>query len=283
MDKTTSQTNPQAHIDQNPIDGGPTNFRLGQAAGALASYRQISTELASQICSGTLLPGTRLPSERELAAQLGVSRITARQAMEMLRELGLVVRRQGRGTFVRQPVITQWAGQLLGFFDQMRRQGLSPSAEVLQASQVPAAASVAQALQVQIGSPVFRLQRRLLGGGVPLGVATSYMPARLFPDFLSHDLTGSLFELLGNLGAPPWRAEQTLQPVAAIAREAEMLLVPMGAPLMLMRRVSWDPKGEIIEHGEDFYRQDAGCFVVITRAEEGNHDPPSLRLLDPGA
>ncbi len=94
-------------------------------------YMQIMDSLIDQIENGQLKPGEKLPSERDLSLQLGVSRMTVRRAINDLVTNGLVYRRQGSGTFVAEPKIEQHANMLIGFSESMQQKGLKPGALVL--------------------------------------------------------------------------------------------------------------------------------------------------------
>ena len=98
---------------------------------AIPLYFQIEQDLASLITSGTLAPGSQLPSEEELVQRYGVSRTTVRKAVQELDRLGLIEIRRGRGTFVRTGKITQEFTELTGFVEDMVAMGLQPSAKVL--------------------------------------------------------------------------------------------------------------------------------------------------------
>ena len=94
-------------------------------------YREVADALEQQIASGEPPPGGRVPSERAIAERFGLSRMTARQAVELLVRRGVVYRRPGSGTYVAAPRVEHTLQRLLGFTEQMRAQGVEPSGRLL--------------------------------------------------------------------------------------------------------------------------------------------------------
>src|SRR5215467_14539083 len=122
-------------------------------------YYQIQSQLLQMIQSGKLRPGDPLPSEGELRRLCGVSRMTARQALQALEKQGFSSRHRGQGSFVSQPKVEKDIMHLAGFTAEMRALGLKPSSRLLTAETVPASAEVASRLMIEIGAPVFHLRR----------------------------------------------------------------------------------------------------------------------------
>src|SRR5215210_8918663 len=246
-----------------------------------AAYVQIEEELAERIRAGILRPGDRIPPERELADQMQVSRMTVRQALGRLADRGLLVRERGRGSFVSEPKLIQSLSRLNGFYDQMISQGILPSSRLLSGEQVLASAAVAQLLDLRIGEPLYKVVRLRLGGGVPLALETSFFLARLVPGLLDYDLERhSIYRLMERYDARPVRAIQSLEPVPARDQEAEALEIPVGNPVMLVERTSWDTRGRAGEYAKDIYRGDRSRFVAELRLERdesrGRLDNPAL-------
>src|SRR5215217_8057389 len=233
-----------------------------------AAYVQIEEELAERIRAGILRPGDRIPPERELADQMQVSRMTVRQALGRLADRGLLVREQGRGTFVSETKLIQSLSRLSGFYDQMISQGIQPTSRLLTGEQVLASAAVAQLLDLRIGEPLYKVVRLRLGGGIPLALETSFFPVRLVPGLLEQDLErNSIYRLMEHYDARPVRATQSLEPVPARDLEAEALEVPPGSPLMLVERIAWDAQDRPVEYAKDIYRGDRSRFVAELRLD----------------
>src|SRR5437660_10911931 len=133
-------------------------------------YFQIQTQLLKMIQSGRLRPGDAMPSEDELSRECGVSRMTARHALQSLKSQGFASRHKGQGTFVCQPSVEKDIMHLSGFTAEMRALGLQPSSRVLRADMIPASADVASVLPIEIGSPVFRFLRLRFSDGLPISV-----------------------------------------------------------------------------------------------------------------
>lgn len=233
-------------------------------------YLQIEDQIARAVARGELGPGDRLPPERDLAARLGVSRMTVRQAFDALVRRGLVERGVGRGTFVAAPhVDIDRSERLTGFTEQMRRAGVEPSASVLGAEVARAPEAVWRALGIAPGEAVARIRRIRYGGGLPLTLEDSWLPDALFPGLVELDLRGSIYALMGaRFGHAPVRAVEHLSSVAARSRDAEALEVPPRAPLMLVERVAFDAQGTAVEYAEDRHRGDRARIVVRVAPRE---------------
>ena len=260
---------------------GPREDQAGQPAAALrglappvivrepgsTAHGQIEEWLAEAIEGGRLAPGDRMPTEQDLAAWLGVSRMTLRHALATLAHRGLVNRAVGRngGTFVAQRKLEQDRTTLAGFSEQLRRHGMVAGARVLSAAERPARPGVAAALKIAVGDPVCEIRRVRLGDGSPIAVESSAFPAALFPGLLQCRLDGSLYDLLDEKYAQrPSRARESLEPVTAGVREAESLEVREGAPLMLVERIAYAEAGHPVEFARDLFRGDRTRIVMWT-------------------
>ncbi len=230
-------------------------------------HAQIEDWLAGAIALGRLAPGDRLPTEHDLAAWLGVSRMTLRHALGALAQRGLVTRSVGRngGTFVAEPKLEQDLTTLAGFSEQLRRHGMVAGAQVLTAAERPAGPAAAAALGLAPDDPVYEVRRIRLADGRPIALENSRFPAARFPDLLECSLDGSLYELLEQkYGLRPHRAREILEPVTADQREAQLLETAEGAPLMLVERTAYDPAGQPLEYARDLFRGDRTRLVMWT-------------------
>ena len=215
-------------------------------------YARIVAHVEQAIAAGELAPGDRLPAERELAAEHGVSRMTVRQALQTLESRGLLRRAIGRngGSFVAQPKLERDLGTFSGLSEQLRRQGVAAGARVLSA-------------RAAHGS--IEIVRVRLADGEPLALERSSFPADRFAGLLALDLTGSLYDLLDeHFDAAPVRAVERIEPVLADAEEAEVLGLPVGAPLMLVDRTAYDSAGLVVETARDVFRGDRTSIVAWT-------------------
>ncbi len=225
------------------------------------AWAQIEEVLARRIETRELVPGDRLPPERELAEQLQVSRMTVRQALGALAARGLIERGVGRGTFVRAPSrVEHDLTGVLGFTEQLGRLGMTAGARVLSARELPAPDDVAAALGAD---HALRIERLRSADGRPLLLEDSWLPAARFPGLLDHDLTGSLYVLMRDgYGLDPVSAVERLEPIVARAHEARALAVPEGAPLMLVERLARAADGTAVEFARDRHRGDRARFVI---------------------
>lgn len=221
------------------------------------AHVQIEGWLTGAVGRGRLAPGDRLPPERELAARLGVSRMTLRQALDSLERGGIVERRVGRdgGTFVAEPKL-ELAG-LAGLSDQLRALGLAAGARVLSAGELPASEAVASRLELEPEASVYEIVRVRLADDEPVALERTIFPAASFPGLLEERLDGSLYELMRRRGDDvPVRAVERLEPALAGPDEAAALGVATGAPLLRVERTAYGADRRPLELGSDLFRGD---------------------------
>lgn len=215
-------------------------------------YIQIDEELRGQIDSGELGPLAQVPSETDLAEHFGVSRMTARKALDRLVADGMLFRQPGKGTFVAPTKIAHGASQGLSFSAAMKAQGLSCETRVLEAEVVGAPSNVARALALPAGGQAIFLRRLRIVDGEPAAIHLSYMPSRLSA-LLDNDLSGSLSDLMSRVGARVERSEDKVEAVLASGEEAQLLNVPEGSPLVLIRGTAYSAGNEPVRYTEALY------------------------------
>src|ERR1700733_12799530 len=157
-------------------------------ASSMPLHAQLEEALLKRIRDGDLRPGSRLPSEDELAVLYKVSRTTVRTAIQSLIGRGMVEIRRGKGTFTIEPIITQELTALTGFVEDMHALGKVPSAKVLDRRLVAASETVAKQLAVPRGAMVARIQRVRLADGSPLSFDETYLPHGLGVKVMADDL-----------------------------------------------------------------------------------------------
>ncbi len=226
-------------------------------------YLQLESSLRDALAHGRFRPGEALPAEREFARDLGVSRITLRRALERLETLGLVVRRHGSGTFVAQRVEQSLTG-LTSFTEDLRARGRLPGVHWTERRLVTASAEEALALGLGPQAQVARLERVRLADGEPLALERAVLSAQHLPD--PQDVTDSLYSHLQRRGLRPERAVQRLRAAAAAPREAELLSIAPGAPVLSIERLSFLPGGAVLEFTRSHYRGDRYDFVAELHA-----------------
>jgi GntR family transcriptional regulator len=227
-------------------------------------YVQIADIMLDRIESGELAPGDRLPSERELSERLDINRLTLRRALRILEVQGLLVRRQGSGTYIAAPKVERHADQLVPFTQGMQRRGYTPGARMVLFERRPVEAGVARELKLLVSAPVYYVHRLRLLNQEPVLLERFMVPAEYFPDLERFDLgQRSLYEIMQTeYGISVVRARQSLEPVIATEYEGELLGVEPGAPLMLERRLTVDQDDRPIEYGKDLYRGDRFRFIT---------------------
>lgn len=232
--------------------------------GPVSLYVQLKRFILDQIENGDLQPSSRLPSERQLSEEFGVSRTTVRRALDDLAREGHIFTRVGRGTFVAERKIDQNLQVLTGFTQDMQERDLKASARILDSGLLQASAELAGALHIQEGAQVVRLKRLRIADGVPLAVESAHLPHHLCPGVLEHDLeTGSLYEVLGNrYGLKLARAKQKIEAVLANEEEAQLLGLVRPSPVLLMERRTYLSSGDVIEYVKSAYRGDRYTFHV---------------------
>jgi GntR family transcriptional regulator len=253
-----------------------TTGRLAKApdvsrGGGVPVYVQIEQWLTANIDAGVLLPGDKLPKEKDLAADLGVSRMTLRQALAALEGRGVLERIPGRqgGTFISEPKIECDITGLAGFTEQLRRGHLRASARVLSAQAVPAPRTVARALELERKAKVFEVVRVRTVARQPLALERSYLPVELFPGLLDRRLSGSLYaRMRRDYDLAPATATEYLEPYIADAEVAALLEVAHGSALLLIERTASSAAGQPIEYARDLFRPDRVRISVRTVAGE---------------
>ncbi|CAM5547195.1 transcriptional regulator [Streptomyces coeruleorubidus] len=216
-------------------------------------YFQLSQQLEAAIEHGTLTPGSLLGNEIELAARLGLSRPTVRQAIQSLVDKGLLVRRRGVGTQVVHSQVKRPL-ELSSLYDDLEAAGQRPATKVLVNTLVPASAEVAAALGVAEDSDVHRVERLRLAHGEPMAYLCNFLPPGLIDLDTGQLETTGLYRLMRAAGITLHSARQSIGARAATTVEAERLAEETGAPLLTMQRVTFDDTGRAVEYGTHTYR-----------------------------
>ena len=217
----------------------------------------------------TLEPGAAIPTERDLAADLSTSRTTVRQALVELAAEGRLVRRQGAGTYVAEAKIT-WPLHLASFTEQAAANGLTASSRLLGVERVKAGPEVAARLGLDPQDLVYRLDRLRLADGRPMVVESSMLSAARFPH-LGRKMrsAGSLHALLhSDYGVSLQRGEESIDIAAATPHQAALLSTDTGAPMLVVRRCSFDEHGKPVEWATSWFRGDRITFIARLRTPD---------------
>jgi len=226
-------------------------------------YQDVALRLRRAISDGTYPPGSRLPSEHELAQQFGVARSTVRHALTVLGEDGLVASHQGaRRTVLAEPRLQNF-GELRSFSRWARSIGEEPGGRVEVLERRAANEIQARELGLSPGDPIVYVVRVRLLSGVPVMIERTAYVERAgtllsFVD-LEHE---SISERLEEHGIVFAHAEHTIDAVNASPQDARLLEVEPGTALLRERRRSTDPQGQALEWSEDSYVGDGVAFTV---------------------
>lgn len=244
--------------------------------------RKTAEDIRRLVRLGKARAGGQLPSERDLANSLQVSRATVRAALRILREDGELETRQGHGsgTFVSKANpywclysraedacghadVSHPMGVPQGIGESIGRQGYAVECAVLEVGRVQAGSDVAECLDVPLGSEVLRLRRLRKADGEGVALECAYLPDGAFPGIEDKDLTRSLYGLMqGEYAVEIARISEVIEVVLASGADAVALDVACGAPLLQSTSTAFDRMGMPIEHSRDLYRADRIKFIV---------------------
>jgi GntR family transcriptional regulator len=224
-------------------------------------YVQIEQEILASISSGKLKAYEKVLSEPELAERFGVSRMTARKALDRLASEGIIFRQPGKGTFVAPPKISHGFTTQTSFSATMDELGLRHTTRVIEASLNPAPAAVAAALHIAPGTATILIERLRLVDDEPAALHSTYLPAR-FARVLEEDLTTSLTALFRKIGAPIVAAHDAIEAVTATGDEAGLLGTKRGAPLLRLVGIGLSAGGDPLRYTDAYYRGDRFRFEL---------------------
>lgn len=220
----------------------PDNFVRPDRRRPEPLWHQTEQAIRDLIAGGTWPDGTQLPNEGKLSELLEVSRITVRHALRNLEESGLLRREHGRGTFVRSSTVIAGIRGLTSFTQEMADRGLVVGSRILELVEIPADNEIAAALEIPVGTPVYKLRRLRAGGDLPIGIQTAYLPAARFEGLL--DLEGSipsLYEILRNrYGVTPRTAREIYRVGNVSEKDAKLLDVEAGSSAFVVHRITSD-------------------------------------------
>jgi GntR family transcriptional regulator len=238
-------------------------------------YRKIAEELRRQVEAGELAAGRLLPSESELSAAYGASRVTVRKALELLREEGLIDARQGFGWFAATDPLKQRLARLDTIEHQMEEAGIVSERRILDFGFVPATPHLRQVLGSEV---VLQVRRLNLADGEPFARYTVWCPEALGAGLSRNDVERTPFyELLGvRLGG----ATQTIGAAAAAKLDADLLGVLVGSPLLVCERVTRSVDGQPVLVSEHAFPAHRTEFVVELDEAEPAAAPTGLRLVE---
>ncbi len=228
-------------------------------------YYQIRQFLLDQIRSEKLRPGDAVPSEQMISARFGVSRMTVRQALKSLADLGVIYSQRGKGTFVAENKLEKSFRQVLSFTEEMTARGSKATSKLLRFEVEPADDPVANALQVAVGTQVFSIRRLRLADSTPMGIEWSRIPQSLCPDLRENfEPKSSLYQTLSHrYGIRVAVTDEVAEAGIASAEQARLLRIPRRAPVLLFTRISYIESGKVVEYVTSVYRGDR--YKIVNR------------------
>ncbi len=226
-------------------------------------YYQLKEMLRSWITSGKFDTGGQFPPERELVEKYGISRMTVRRALSELVNEGLLVREQGRGSFVVRPRVQEQLRHLTSFTEDMKLRGF-PTKSKIADFQVVTDEAVAAKMEIPPDEELVRLQRIRFVKKESIALQTAFVRHRFCPNLVEQGLVdGSLYKTLeGRYGLRLGMAIQTIEAKPADEYEEKMLGVKPGQPVLGLERLTYLQNGQPIEYVRSAYRGDRYRFTV---------------------
>jgi GntR family transcriptional regulator len=228
-------------------------------------YYQLQQFLLEQINSGALKAGEAILSEKVISAQMGISRMTVRQALKSLCSQGFLYSERGKGTFVSKTKLQKKLRSVLSFTEEMSNQGSRPSSKVLSFAVAQADLKTAEALRISPKEKVISLRRLRLTEGIPMAIEWSHIPIHFCPDLLeTFDARGSLYKRLAEgYGIHIVVTEEIAEAALANAEESRLLKISNRSPVFRFERTSYLRDGKSVEYVNSTYRGDR--YKIINR------------------
>ena len=229
-------------------------------------YEQIKDTLRGRILDGTYAPHSQMPSEHELCALFGVSRITVRQALGDLQKEGLLFKLHGKGTFVSKPKAFQNVTSLQGFGEAMSSMGYEIVNQLRSFRIVEASRHVAAKLNLPEGAPVAEIHRVRLLNREAVSLEITWLPEIFGKRLANADLaTRDIFLILENdCGVPLGHADVAIDAILADDEIAAALPVEEGSPVLRIERLTHDATGAPIDYEYLYFRGDAFQYRLRT-------------------
>ncbi|HEY3312097.1 MAG TPA: GntR family transcriptional regulator [Anaerolineales bacterium] len=229
-------------------------------------FQRLQADLAAMIQG--LPAGSRLPSEPELARQLGVSRATLREAMRMFETQGLIRRRQGAGTFVvgRPPTIEGGLEVLESMLTLARRTGLDVGPGTVTIEQTEADPETAKALEVSDGARLVRISRTMSADSRPVAYLVDTLPVDILqPGELTNKFDGSVLDYLLSRGDPLTISYTNITATNATAEVAKMLEIQRGDVLLQFAARLFTASGKVVDYSYSYFLPGYFKFHIVRR------------------
>ncbi|OGB94082.1 MAG: hypothetical protein A3G35_05470 [candidate division NC10 bacterium RIFCSPLOWO2_12_FULL_66_18] len=229
-------------------------------------YYQVEHVIRQRIITGEYPPGSQIPSENELSHEMGVSRVTVREALRELVRENMLVKVQGKGTFVAQHPTTRLpAMKFTGFLEELYDQVQKVSVKDVEISRVPVTDELRKLLKLDPAeSELFRIKRLRHVNDAPYAFTINFLPVEIGQQIREKELlrVPLLWILQEELKIPITRAHETVEAAAADPEVAERLDIPLLSPVMHVKRVMYTEPDRPLELVESYYRADRYQYSV---------------------
>lgn len=228
-------------------------------------YVQLRKRLSDGVSDGILTPGSPLPPEREIAAITDFSRVTVRKAIQSLAEDGIIIQRQGSGSFIASKTaqIEQKLSRLTSFSEDMERRGKTAKSRWLERGLFMPSPEEMTSLGLSSDDSVARIVRLRLADGDPIAIERASLSTDILPNPLAVET--SLYQTLEEGGHRPVRALQKISAINLSEKDADLLAVSPGDAGLRIERTSYLATGRVAEFTQSIYRGDAYNFVAELR------------------
>lgn len=226
-----------------------------------ARYIQVAKELEALIHQEEYKAGDKIPPERELADRFGVSRMTARQAVQYLVDEELVYRERGSGTYVKSPSFQQ--NNVKSFTETLMNRGVTPATRIIEFGTVHSMEGIALSMGLSKETSFYKVKRLRLGNDIPMAVEVLYIPMLYCPDLNEKDLTGSFYSLLEqDYGINIKKVSYKIEAMVSNPMYNTLFELSKPAALLKVSGVSYDQKERKFLYEESLYRSDLYHYQV---------------------
>ena len=238
-------------------------------------YFQIAERLRETLLREKMRQGDLLTTDERVQDEFGVSRATARKAIDELVDEGLVERITGKGTFVAEPRLQVPLPAMLSFTEEIKRRGMRPSSRVVSVGYAAAPGHVAQALDLDVGTRILRLERIRFADSRPILYSVDFLPQSLGIG-LEGDFTGSLYALMEYRGIELAECQNVIEAAIADRRLSKLLQVKENFPVLALQRTTYDANGSPVLYEDAACRSDLYRYAVRMVRRPQSHLAPSI-------
>lgn len=244
--------------------------RMVDKSSSVPLYVQIQDALYEQIRGGNLGPGSKAPSELEIAARYNVSRMTARKALEGLVSHGVLYRQRGKGTFVAEQVVFYGLSTMLSFSRTLQTLGYEVTTKVLNQDVIPASTDVAEKLNLRPNSKVVLVRRLRHLDSKPVAIHTSFMDFKVYAPILQVDLgRESLLAAIERVcGTRVAYSKDSVRATLVSSEDMGLLEIPVGSPVLDVEGVAFTDNGQPTRYTKAIYRSDVFRLAVTNSGQQ---------------